>query len=193
MILLLALIHVGEAALALLRQIGEPIVDAVGMKPYAAFQSAFDGTANAGAGNYWKAHYLPELSDDSIDILCKGAMTMTHKESVIAMFSLGGAVARQPADSTPYLHRDANWVLNIESRWYEAEEDDHYIGWARSAFDAVTPFSTGGVYVNFISSDEGTDRVRAAYDDSMFERLTALKNEWDPDNVLHMNQNIKPS
>ncbi|WP_440453941.1 FAD-binding oxidoreductase [Psychrobacter sp. ASPA161_9] len=198
MILLLALIHMGdpsesEAALAPLRQIGEPIVDAVGMKPYAAFQSAFDATGNAGARNYWKAHYLPELSDDSIDVLCKQATTMTSKESVIGMLSLGGAVARQSADSTPYPHRDANWVLNIQSRWREAEEDEHHISWTREAFDAVTSFSTGGVYVNFLSGDEGVDRVRAAYGDSTFERLTALKNEWDPDNVLHMNQNIKPS
>ena len=198
MILLLALIHAGdpdrgEATLAPLRNLGKPIADAVGLKPYTAFQSMFDASANAGARNYWKGHYLDELTEDGIDVLCEHAARMTSKESVIGMLSLGGAIARRPAESTPYPHRDANWVLNIQSRWRNADEDTRHIAWARETFDAVGPFTTGGVYVNFISGDEGTERVRAAYGDPVYRRLATLKAQWDPDNVFHLNQNIAPS
>lgn len=198
MILLLAMVHVGDPArgettLAPLRHVGKPIADAVGVKPYTAFQSMFDASANAGARNYWKGHYLAELAGEGIDTLCEHAERMPSKESVIGMLSLGGAVARQPAESTPYRHRDAAWVLNIQARWRDATDDERHIAWARDAFEAVAPFATGGVYVNFISGDEGSARVHAAYDDTTYRRLAALKGEWDPGNAFHLNQNIMPS
>lgn len=198
MIVLFALIYTGdpqkgETALAPLRAIGDPVADAVGLMPYTAFQSMFDASADAGARNYWKAHYLSELSDDGIDTLCERAAAMTSKESVIGMLSLGGAVAREADESTPYPHRNAAWVLNIQSRWREETEDEQHIAWSRESFDALTPFSTGGVYVNFISGDEGADRIRAAYGESTFDRLAKVKRDWDPDNLFHLNQNIPPA
>lgn len=198
MILLLAMIHAGdstegEAALAPLRRIGEPIADAVGLKPYTAFQAMFDASANAGARNYWKGHYLSELSGEGIDVLCEHAGRMVSKESLVGMLSLGGEVARRPAETTPYPHRDAAWVLNIQARWRDAAEDERHIAWARETFEAMTPFTTGGVYVNFISGDEGAARVQAAYGDAIYRRLAALKREWDPHNVFHLNQNIVPA
>lgn len=198
MIVLFALIYAGdpaagERALAPLRRIGKPIADAVGLKPYTAFQSMFDASATAGARNYWKGHYLDALSGDAVDVLCDQAARMTSAESVIGMLSLGGAIARRPSEATPYPHRHAAWVLNIQARWREPAEDDRHIGWARDTFAAVAPFTTGGVYVNFISGDEGTDRTRAAYGDATYRRLAALKAKWDPDNLLHLNQNIAPS
>lgn len=198
MIVLFGLIYAGdpaegEAALAPLRDIGNPIGDAVGRMPYTRFQSMFDKTADHGARNYWKAHYLAELTEQAVDTLCDRAATMTSKESSIGMLSLGGAVSRQPKDETPYPHRDAGWVLNIQSRWREAGEDDTHIEWTREAFESMTPHSTGGVYVNFISGNEGNERVRAAYDDATFSRLAKVKAEWDPENVFHLNQNIAPA
>lgn len=77
---------------------------------YSAFQSMFDASADAGARNYWKSHFFSELSDDGIDTLCDRAASMPSKESVIGMLSLGGAVAREAEESTPYPHRDAAWV-----------------------------------------------------------------------------------
>lgn len=197
LIVLFALIHTGEpesgeAALAPFRRIGNPIADAVGLKPYTAFQGMFDASADAGARNYWKGHYLAGLGGDAIDVLCEHAARMTSPESVIGMLSLGGDIARRPVDSSPYPHRDAAWVLNIQSRWRDEAEDARHIAWARELFDAVSPFTTGGVYVNFISGGEGAARVRAAYGDSIYERLAAVKASWDPDNVFHLNQNIEP-
>jgi len=198
MILLIAMIYAGdpaagETALAPLREIGDPIADAVGPKPYTTFQSMFDASADAGARNYWKAHYLDALTGDAIDVLCEHAQRMTSPESAIGMLSLGGRVAREPAESTAYPHRDAAWALNLMARWREPESEKRHVEWTRDLFDAMVPFTTGGVYVNFISEDEDDDRVRAAYGSAVYDRLAAVKAEWDPENVFHLNQNVEPS
>lgn len=198
MVLVVAMIYAGspdegKAALAPLRSIDSPIADAVDPKPYVAFQSMFDAASGPGARNYWKSHYLADLDDDAIDTLCEYASRMTSSESAIGMLSLGGAVARTPPDATAYPHRDATWVLNIQSRWHDTENEDRHVQWTRDLFDAMVPYSTGGVYVNFISGDENHDRVRAAYGADFYDRLATVKAEWDPENVFHLNQNIEPS
>ncbi|WP_229805179.1 FAD-binding oxidoreductase [Saccharospirillum salsuginis] len=197
LILLLAMIHTGdpeagESALAPLRLIGRPLADAVGPKPYCAFQAMFDKTAAHGARNYWKGHYLDELNDGAIDALCAQAARMPSKESSIGMLSLGGAVSRKQDTDSPYPHRSAQWVLNIQARWREMAEDRTHIDWARATFESVDPHATGGVYVNFLSEDEGEARVRAAYGEDTHSRLVALKRQWDPENRFHLNQNIRP-
>ena len=197
MVLIVAMIYAGHpgdgrAALAPLRKIGAPIADAVSEMPYVKFQSLFDGAAGPGARNYWKSHYFADLSDHAIDTLCEHAAQMTSQESVIGMLSLGGAVARESSDSTPYPHRDARWVVNIQARWREAEEDDQHIAWTRRLYDALSPSATGGLYVNFMTGDEGDQQLRAAYGESTYNRLSRVKAAWDPQNIFHMNQNIIP-
>jgi FAD/FMN-containing dehydrogenase len=89
-------------------------------------------------------------------------------------------------------HRDAPWNFNINAIWENADEDAQHIGWAQGFFAAMEPYSTGGVYVNFLGN-EGEARVRAAYDPGKYERLVALKDRYDPTNFFRLNQNIKPS
>lgn len=79
------------------------------------------------------------------------------------------------------------------ARWREPEGEKRHVEWTRDLFDAMVPFTTGGVYVNFISEDEDDDRVRAAYGSAVYDRLAAVKAEWDPENVFHLNQNVEPS
>ncbi|WP_409338703.1 FAD-binding oxidoreductase [Halalkalicoccus ordinarius] len=186
-------VEAGEKALAPIRGIGSPIVDAVGPKPYATFQTMFDAATDAGARNYWKAHYLSEMSGEAIDAMCDYAITIVSPETTIGMMALGGEISRRPAGSTPYQHRDAEWVVNVQSRWREAAEDDVHIAWARDLFDALTPHATGGTYVNFISHDEGEQRIHDAFGTDAYERLVAVKAEWDPENVFHLNQNVRPA
>ncbi|HEY3290815.1 MAG TPA: BBE domain-containing protein, partial [Anaerolineae bacterium] len=95
-------------------------------------------------------------------------------------------------DETAYIHRAAPFLLNINAMWTDPQESTEHIGWARDFWAAMQPFSAGGVYVNFLS-DEGAERVRAAYDPKTYERLVALKNKYDPMNFFRLNQNIKPT
>jgi FAD/FMN-containing dehydrogenase len=101
-------------------------------------------------------------------------------------------VGRVGADETAFANREAPFVLNLISTWTEPTESEHHIEWARDTCAALQPFSTGGVYVNFLDRDEGEARVRAAYGEN-YERLASLKAKYDPTNFFHLNQNIKPS
>ena len=76
--------------------------------------------------------------------------------------------------------------------WDAAEEDETHIGWTRGAWESMRRFSTGGTYVNFLTEDEGIDRIRDAYG-AHYDRLVEVKTRWDPDNVFSANKNIAPS
>jgi hypothetical protein len=82
-------------------------------------------------------------------------------------------------------------IVNLISRWTESETDDEQIGWGRDVYSSLTEHTTGGAYINFLS-DEGQDRVRAAYGEEAYGRLQALKRNYDPDNAFHRNQNVLP-
>jgi FAD/FMN-containing dehydrogenase len=100
-------------------------------------------------------------------------------------------VNRVAADATAYPHRDAEFVLNVHTRWREPAQDAECIQWARQFFNRTAPYATGGVYVNFMPEDE-TDRTQGAYG-ADYDRLAAIKAKYDPGNLFRMNQNIQPA
>ena len=111
--------------------------------------------------------------------------------SEIHLHHVGGAVARVPADATAYGERAAPYLVNIIARWADAATDTAQIDWARGLYSAIEPATTGGSYVNFMSV--GDDRIEATYGAAKFERLSRLKDAWDPENLFHLNQNIRPA
>jgi FAD/FMN-containing dehydrogenase len=181
----------GEAAVADLRAIGNPIADAISPHNFVEFQAAFDPLLAPGSRNYWKSHDFTELSDDALDVIIEYAGKLPTGQCEIFVAHLGGAVSRVPADATAYTHRDAEFVLNVHTRWDDLAEDDMCVSWAREFFARSAPFASGGVYVNFMPDDE-VERVGAAYG-SNYERLVELKNKYDPDNFFRLNQNIQPT
>jgi FAD/FMN-containing dehydrogenase len=104
---------------------------------------------------------------------------------------VGGAISRVPDSQTAYAHRNANFDCFPIAIWDNAEEDTAHIQWARGVWEAIRPYSTGGVYANNLG-DEGDDRVKAAYG-ANYPRLAAIKRQYDPGNVFRANQNIGPS
>ena len=104
---------------------------------------------------------------------------------------IAGAANRVPADAMAYRHRDAKFVLNVHGRWDESAGDERCIAWARAFFQASAPYASNGAYVNFMTEEE-SDRVAAAYG-ANYDRLAQIKKQYDPDNLFHLNQNIKPS
>ncbi|MDQ3555461.1 MAG: FAD-binding oxidoreductase [Gemmatimonadota bacterium] len=180
----------GEAALAPLREIGDPIVDVIGPHPYAGWQQAFDPLLPAGARNYWKSHNFVEFTDGMIDNFVAFAESMPSAQSEIAIAQLGGAINQRPTDATAYPHRDARFLMNLHTRWEDPAQDRECIAWARDLYDAMTPHATGGVYVNFIPEDVGQER--AAYRGN-YDRLVEVKNRYDPNNLFRLNQNVRPT
>ncbi len=180
----------GEKAVAPLRALGRPIADVIGPHPFSGWQAAFDPLLTPGARNYWKSHNFKELSDGMIDAVLGAVETLPTPECEVFIGHLGGAINRVPADATAYPHRDAEFVMNVHTRWREAEDDARCIAWARNLFDVCKPHATGGVYVNFMPEDE-TDRVPGAYLGNE-KKLAAIKAKHDPSNLFRLNQNIQP-
>jgi FAD/FMN-containing dehydrogenase len=102
----------------------------------------------------------------------------------------GGAVARVANDATAFGHRDAMFNLGILAISNDPAIDAEQTAWARDAWQKILPYSTGGAYVNYLS--EGED-VHAAYSDARFQRLAAIKAQYDPANLFRFNQNIPPA
>lgn len=182
----------GERVLAPLRAFGSPVGDAMGPKPYTAFNAMFDASWTPGFQNYWKAEYLAGLPDECIEMLADFAIRHSSPLSDFKIAQLGGAIARVGEDDTAYGHRDAPFILNINTRWADRAETDRHVAHARELWQTALPFTHGGAYVNFLG-DEGADRVRSAYGQAKYERLQALKRTYDPDNVFRLNQNIPPA
>jgi FAD/FMN-containing dehydrogenase len=182
----------GERLLAPLRASGPILADDVGPMPYVALQSIVENFNPPGMRNYWKSDYLSQLSDDAIDLLVEEYASVPAPQTHVVIESMGGAVSRIGEDETAVSHRNALYNAIIVGMWSEPVEDERTIGWVRRLWDALRPFSTGGVYVNYLSN-EGQDRVRAAYGPEKYERLVALKNKHDPTNVFRLNQNITPT
>jgi FAD/FMN-containing dehydrogenase len=175
-----------------LKQFGRPIVDLLEPKPYLALQSMFDASVPHGWHYYWKSVELPPLADQAIDTLVEHASALTSPKSYCIVFQLGGALKRAGAGATAYSQRDAAYNVNVNAVWTgDDPEPERHIAWARDFFDALQPHTSGRVYLNFLG-DEGQERVRAAYGDSSFERLTRLKRAYDPSNFFRLNQNIHP-
>jgi FAD/FMN-containing dehydrogenase len=194
-VVVLPLFYCGDAALAdkliaPLRSFGAAHGEHIGRQPHVVWQKAFDPLLTPGARNYWKSHNFTELSDGALDSIIKFAGRLPTPQCEIFVGHIAGAPNRVATDAMAYGHRDANFVLNVHGRWDEATDDQKCIAWARDFFQASAPYASAGAYVNFMTAEEG-DRVAAAYG-ANYERLVEIKRRYDPKNIFHLNQNIKP-
>ncbi|GHA21935.1 FAD-binding oxidoreductase [Oceanisphaera arctica] len=179
-----------ECLIAPLRDFGTPYGEHVGVQPYVEWQQAFDPLLTPGARNYWKSHNFTALNDEALDTMIDFTHSLPGPQCEIFIGMIGGAANRVAANAMAYGHRDARFVLNVHARWDETVQDKTCIAWAREFFKASAPYASAGVYINFMTEEEG-DRVKAAYGLN-YDRLVQLKRQYDPDNLFHLNQNIRP-
>jgi berberine-like enzyme len=181
----------GARVLRPLRAVGAPLLDLIAPRPYPENQTLNDPTVPHGWYYYWQSAETGELSDDLIGALTEHTRRITSPRSYTLIFQLGGAVAEVGENATAYSHRHAAHNININAVWLPGDPGaERHIDWARGLFTAIVPHQRG-VYVNFLS-DEGPERVRAAYGPEKFARLQAVKGAYDPQNVFALNQNIPP-
>lgn len=183
----------GERVLAPIRGLPKPVGSILQRRSYVSQQSLLDATQPKGRRYYWKSEFLPDagapaLFDKALEHL--GRLSSPH--SAILVFPLDGAVNELPADYSPMGNRDARAVLNIAGSWERADDDAENIAWVRGTWEDMRRFSTGGTYVNFLSHDEGADRLPHVYGANLTQ-LARLKAKWDPDNLFRVNRNIAPS
>ena len=158
---------------------------------FLALQTMADCDFPQGRRYYTKSGYFRTLGDDTIQSMIDSLATMPSSFSEIELAFLGGAPARVAADETAFGDRSAPFVINILSNWVAPSEDADNINWTRDLFNRLRPAMVPGVYVNFMSGDEG-DRVPEAYR-NRWERLRAIKSKYDPHNFFRLNQNIPPA
>jgi FAD/FMN-containing dehydrogenase len=142
--------------------------------------------------NYWKSHFVRELSDELLDTLLERMAALGHPPGAILIESLRGAPKDIDPGSAALGYRDAAFNVSVMASWIDPALDDEHIAWARETAAAIEPSSVSGGYANYMQADEPLDRVRAAFGPDSFARLRDLKSRFDPGNVLHRNQNIPP-
>ncbi len=157
-------------------------------------QQMFDEGTSWGLNCYEKALYLNELSDDAIGVITKHQAGKTSPLSLLELYRLGGVYAEVGEDETAFGGKRSNRIgvfivaLTGDSQLLAAER-----AWVRTFWEALYPHAAGaGSYVNAMTEIE-QDRVRASYGPAKYERLARIKAEYDPDNVFHLNANIKPA
>jgi FAD/FMN-containing dehydrogenase len=181
-----------EKAVGPIKAFGKPIGDVLVRRPYAQMQSLLDATQPKGRRYYWKSEYLPRIERDLCARAIGHAATIRSPHSAVILFQIDGALNQFDAEHSPAGNRDARYVLNIAGAWETEGEDRANIEWAREAWNDLKRFSTGGTYINFLTEDEGPERIEAALGMGL-NRLAEVKAKWDPQNIFRTNRNIRPA
>jgi FAD/FMN-containing dehydrogenase len=184
-------VEAGEQAMRPLREFAPPLADFSGPTPYVKAQQFFDADYPAHIMRYyWKSLNLLRLDDEVIDAVVQYALQQPSPYSTTDIWPIGGAVKRFGDADSPFHGRHAACLLNPEANWKEAADDQANIAWVRRFVDAMAPYSDGSRYLNFAGfQEEGDTMMRAAFGPN-YDRLAALKLEYDPTNLFRLNQNI---
>jgi FAD/FMN-containing dehydrogenase len=180
-----------DEVFAPIRTFGPPILDGTQPMPYPAIQGAFNALYPPGDQWYWKADFFTEISDEAITRHIKHAQELPTPQSTMHLYPVLGAVHNVKSDETAWAFRHASYAEVIVGVDPDPANNDRMIKWARDYWEDLHPLSAGGAYVNMMM-EEGHDRVKNAYGEN-YERLAAIKQTYDPENLFRVNQNIQPA
>jgi FAD/FMN-containing dehydrogenase len=182
----------GEQILRPLRKFATPIADQIQEMPYTAVQSIVENFNPRGFRNYWKMVYLKELSEGTIGNMMELYAHVPSPNTHVVVYTLGGAVGRVPAEETAVAYREARHAVIAIGMWENAADDEINIQWVREFSDRMKPFASGGFYPNY-DTDPAAERIVAAFGPEKYQRLSAIKRSYDPENIFCLNQNIRPA
>jgi FAD/FMN-containing dehydrogenase len=181
-----------ERDLARLRAVADPLEDSIETKPYLATQRLFDAPMEWGQRFSMKSSFLASLPGTLVrDWADQLTRVPDGTEGGFSAWAWGGAIANVSEEGTAFTGRDAAYWAAAEIVWKDGALDDACRSWARAAADTAVPHASIGRYVNDVT-EVGGDVARVIYGDAKYDRLVALKRQWDPDNVFRLNQNIRP-
>ncbi|MER6998589.1 FAD-binding oxidoreductase [Streptomyces sp. NPDC000410] len=180
----------GERAVQVFRDLAPVVAEHVGPMPYPALNSAFDVLVPPGLQHYWKANFVTELSDAAIAAHLEHGPHVPVVNSTVHIYPINGACHRVAPDATAFAYRDAAFATVIAGMWPDPADNEANIAWVRGYYEATAPHSEEGGYINFMAEDD-QDRIRANYRTN-YDRLVEVKRAYDPGNLFHVNQNIKP-
>ena len=180
----------GERALQPFHDVAPVVAEFVGPMPYPALNGAFDALLPPGLQHYWKASFVKELTDEAIGAHRVHGPEVPAVNSTMHIYPINGAAHRVAPDATAFAYRDANFATVIAGVWPDPSRNEANIAWVRDYYDATAPHSEEGGYINFMAEDD-QGRIRANYKGN-YDRLVDIKRKYDPDNLFHLNQNIRP-
>jgi FAD/FMN-containing dehydrogenase len=180
----------GEQALKPLHDVAPVFAEHVGPMPYHALNSAFDALHGPGLQHYWKANFVKELTDDAIAVHLEYGPKAPAVNTAVHIYPINGAVHRVAPGDTAFAYRDASFATVIAGMWPDPADNETSTKWVRDYYAATAPHSEDGGYINFMAEDD-QDRIRANYKGN-YDRLVQVKQKYDPNNLFHLNQNIKP-
>jgi FAD/FMN-containing dehydrogenase len=191
----MAITHTGDPgradeAIEPLRDLG-PAVDMIEPRRYLDVQTSADEDMSWGKRFYMKGGFLAELSEAYVEAGLATVAGVPGDECSITLWLQGGAIARVPDDAMAFNGRQAPFWLGVEAAWGDPAHDEAHVAWGRETMAALEPFTAAGHYVNDMV-ESGDDVVRSIYGPAKYDRLVELKRAYDPDNVFHLNQNVKP-
>lgn len=166
----------------------KPATELLMEMPYQEFNGMLDDPP--GLQNWWTAEYHDDVSEAMLSEFCAMASTMKPSASQMIMIPWDGAVSR--VTDSPMANRHSKWVTHPFVLWEDPAENEERIAFGKAFQAMLRKYSNGGTYLNFIGH-EGQERVVAAYGEDNYRRLAAVKAQFDPDNIFHGNQNIKPA
>ena len=182
-----------DEALAPIRALGDPAVELLQAWPYAQQQSFLDDSEPKGAHYYWKTENVAELSDGLLEAVRDVFAECSIPDAQVGFLHLAGALNEREEDDGAVGNRDARYACGVNGMWHPDEPNaDSYRQWVRDGWARIRPFSTGRTYINFQTTEEGTERVRESYG-ANFDRLVEIKSKYDPDNLFRVNRNISPA
>jgi FAD/FMN-containing dehydrogenase len=167
------------------------VLDGVQPVPFPAMQSAFDELYPPGDQWYWRADFVETIPDEAVEKHAEFGAKMPTLKCTMHLYPIDGAAHRVGPTETPWVYRNANWGSVMAGVDPDPANAPAISAWSKEYHEALHPFSAGGAYVNMMM-EEGQDRVEAAYGDN-YQRLATIKAKYDPDNLFHVNQNIKPA
>lgn len=180
----------GEKVLKPLMECAPVVGDHVDVMPYPALNSAFDALVPPGIQQYWKASFADGFSDESVEAHCTHGAKVPSVSSAVHLYPIDGAPQRVGAEETAFSYRDASFSPVIAGMWPDPADNEENVQWVRDYYEAVRPYSQEGGYINFMSEDD-QGRIRENYRGN-YDRLARVKASYDPENLFHMNQNIRP-
>jgi FAD/FMN-containing dehydrogenase len=180
-----------EQAFAPVQKVGTPAFHFSAPMPYPMLQSLFDPLIPAGLQWYWRGDFFDQVPDKAAEIHREFAESNPTMLSTMHLYPIDGAAHRVGKNDTAFSYRDAVWSAVYGGVDPDPANAEKIKKWCVEYQEALHPYSMGGAYVNFMM-EEGQDRVKATYRDN-YDRLAKVKAKYDPDNVFHGNQNIKPA
>jgi len=180
----------GPAAIQPFRDLATPLAELAVPMPYPGIYQLLEA-AEARGFEVSRSRFLDRLDDDAVRAILAAIEVAPSPMAMVQIRILGGAMARVPADATAFVHRDAKVMVAVLDPYVDPSTKEVQVAWTETLHEALATNAVG-VYSNFLER-EGEDRIREAYGERTYQRLSLIKRRYDPRNLLRLNQNIRPA